>query len=199
MEANRGTWGNARCMGLSKGCPCHPDTSSDRVHIPLFPPPMSCSMCLFIQNQNFERYTENMLNQLAEGSKFAKSQLDAMSGDVGRLAGSTAELAGKAEATLGLLHEHRQLEEVRCWASAGEAVLDRRAAGEAAGQAAKQGSIPDSTAACTRPPAAPQESLALAKKARAEAAAYFQTLDAKQQLALELQVGLAGEVPSAAC
>lgn len=36
--------------------------------------------------------------------------------------------------------------------------------------------------------AAPQESLALAKKARAEAAAYFQTLDAKQQLGLELQV-----------
>ncbi|KAI7844527.1 hypothetical protein COHA_001885 [Chlorella ohadii] len=100
------------------------------------------TMCLFIQNQNFERNTENMLNQLAEGSKFAKSQLDAMSGDVGRLAGTAAELAGKAEATLGLLHEHRELEE---------------------------------------------ESLALAKKARAEAAAYFQTLDAKQQLGLELQ------------
>lgn len=33
-----------------------------------------------------------------------------------------------------------------------------------------------------------QESLKLQKRARAEAAAYFQTLDAKQALALELQV-----------
>lgn len=84
--------------------------STCHVHLPA---PASRSMCLFIQNQNFERYTENMLNQLAEGSKFAKSQLDAMSGDVGRLAGTAAELAGKAEATLGLLREHRELEEVR--------------------------------------------------------------------------------------
>lgn len=38
-------------------------------------------------------------------------------------------------------------------------------------------------------PPTPQESLVLAKKARAEAAAYFQTLDARQQLGLELQVG----------
>lgn len=91
-------------------------------------------MCLFVQNQNFERYTENMLNQLAEGSKFAKAQLDAMSGHVGRLAGSAAELAGKADATLGLLHEHQELEQVRRQAVLGGKPSRRRHAGSEAGE-----------------------------------------------------------------
>ena len=47
---------------------------------------------------------------------------------------------------------------------------------------------PAAAAAATSPPP-PQESLRLQKKARAESAAYFQTLDAKQSAALELQVG----------
>lgn len=100
------------------------------------------SMCLHIQNQNFERHTENMLNRLAEGAGFAREQLSAVAKATGKLGADTAALTHKAEAALGMLHEHGELE---------------------------------------------QESLRLQKKARAEASAYFQTLDAKQTAALELQ------------
>ncbi|KAL4431061.1 hypothetical protein ABPG75_006317 [Micractinium tetrahymenae] len=100
------------------------------------------SMCLFIQNQNFERYTENMLNRLAEGAGYAQDQLAAAAKSSAALTKQTAELGRKAEATLGLLREHGELE---------------------------------------------QEALKVQKVARAEALAYFTSLDAKQQQGLELQ------------
>ena len=45
------------------------------------------SMCIFIQNQNFERYTEGMLGTLAEGGAFARGQLEAL--------GASAAAVGK--------------------------------------------------------------------------------------------------------
>lgn len=69
-------------------------------------------MCLFIQNQNFERYTENMLNRLAEGAGYAQEQLKAASKNGAALTKQTAELGQKAEAALGLLRQHGELEQV---------------------------------------------------------------------------------------
>ncbi|KAL4859390.1 Protein strawberry notch 1 [Chlorella vulgaris] len=69
------------------------------------------SMCLHIQNQNFEKYTENMLDRLAEGASFAREQLAAMARGTERLGKDTAALQAKAEAALGLLHQHTELEE----------------------------------------------------------------------------------------
>lgn len=70
------------------------------------------SMCLFIQNQNFERYTENMLNRLAEGAGYAQEQLAAAAKSSTALKKQTAELGRKAEATLDMLHKHSELEQV---------------------------------------------------------------------------------------
>jgi hypothetical protein len=70
-------------------------------------------MCLYIQNQNFEKYTENMLNRLAEGAGLAKEQLAAVAKSTGALGRDTAALQRKAEAALGLLRRHSELEEVR--------------------------------------------------------------------------------------
>lgn len=70
-------------------------------------------MCLYVQNQDFERYTENMLNRLAEGAGFAKDQLAAVAKATGALASDTAALARKAEDALGLLSEQKAAGEVR--------------------------------------------------------------------------------------
>ncbi|KAI3433451.1 hypothetical protein D9Q98_003264 [Chlorella vulgaris] len=69
------------------------------------------SMCLHIQNQNFEKYTENMLDRLAEGAGFAREQLAAMARGTERLGKDTAALQATAESALGLLHQHTELEE----------------------------------------------------------------------------------------
>ena len=45
------------------------------------------SMCIFIQNQNFERYTEGMLGKLAEGGAYARGQLEEL--------GASAAAVGK--------------------------------------------------------------------------------------------------------
>lgn len=74
-------------------------------------------MCLHIQNQNFEKYTENMLDRLAEGAGFAREQLAAMARGTERLGKDTAALQATAESALGLLHQHTELEEVRALAA----------------------------------------------------------------------------------
>lgn len=51
--------------------------------------------------------------RLAEGAGFAKEQLAAVAKTTGALAGDTAALASKAEAALGMLRQHAELEEVR--------------------------------------------------------------------------------------
>jgi hypothetical protein len=89
-----------------QACNCDPQSA--------FPTrPLCCSMCLYIQNQNFEKYTENMLNRLAEGAGLAKEQLAAVAKSTGALGRDTAALQRKAEAALGLLRQHSELEEVR--------------------------------------------------------------------------------------
>jgi len=70
-------------------------------------------MCLYIQNQNFEKHTENMLNRLAEGAGYAKEQLAAAAASSAALGKQTAELGKKAETALGMLKKHEELEEVR--------------------------------------------------------------------------------------
>lgn len=75
-------------------------------------PSSCCSMCLHIQNQNFEKYTENMLDRLAEGAGFAKEQLAAVAQRAELLRRDTEELKKGAEAALGLLRQHGELEEV---------------------------------------------------------------------------------------
>lgn len=113
-------------------------------------------MCLYIQNQSFERYTENMLNRLAEGAGachpggpssaqpaqacptcrpgrplfanaanlhhpcphctlagFAKQQLADAAKASAALREKTTELGSKAEAALGMLRRHQELEEAR--------------------------------------------------------------------------------------
>lgn len=69
-------------------------------------------MCLHIQNQNFEKYTENMLNRLSEGAGFAREQLSAVAKATGKLGSDTAALVQKGEAALAMLREHGELEEV---------------------------------------------------------------------------------------
>lgn len=80
-------------------------------------------MCLFIQNQNFERYTENMLNRLAEGAGYAREQLAEAARNSAALSKETAELAKKAEVALGMLRQHGELEEVRALLAGGLATL----------------------------------------------------------------------------
>ena len=36
---------------------------------------LCCSMCLFLQNQNFQRHTEHMMGLLAEGGRDATARL----------------------------------------------------------------------------------------------------------------------------
>ena len=107
-----------RAAGLLPPCCPPPRQASHRFAAKPPPPPSTPSlaprrMCLHIQNQNFERYTENMLNRLAEGAGYAREQLGAVAKATGKLGADTAALALKAEAALGMLREHGELEQVR--------------------------------------------------------------------------------------
>lgn len=70
-------------------------------------------MCLHIQNLNFEKYTENMLDRLAEGAGNAKEQLAAVARSTEQLGRDADALKEGTQAALGLLHQHSELEEVR--------------------------------------------------------------------------------------
>ena len=143
-------------------------------------------MCLYIQNQNFEKYTENMLNRLAEGAGLAREQLAAVAKSTGALGRDTAALQRKAEDALGLLRQHSELEEVRGphWWRGGLAHVEvywlRCACMLCKLFTWRRGCLPGLPAL--------QESLRLQKKARAEMQSYYLSLDAKQQAALEAQV-----------
>jgi hypothetical protein len=71
------------------------------------------SMCLYIQNQDFERYTENMLDRLAEGAGYAREQLTSLARATGQLGKDAAGLQAKTAEALELLQQQRELEEVR--------------------------------------------------------------------------------------
>ena len=67
-------------------------------------------MCLFIQNQDFQKHTETVLNLLSHGARQAADQLRAMNSSMGgqlvamrRMSGSLAELEqGQQEVSEGV-------------------------------------------------------------------------------------------------
>lgn len=68
------------------------------------------SMCLFIQNQEFEKYTETMLNRLSEGAGFAREQLVAITTRTERLGADAARIVASSEEALERLREQRELQ-----------------------------------------------------------------------------------------
>jgi hypothetical protein len=68
------------------------------------------SMCLFIQNQHFEKYTENMLNRLAAGAGYAQTQLDSIFTRTEQLSADTAAARASAEDAVIRLREARELQ-----------------------------------------------------------------------------------------
>lgn len=68
------------------------------------------SMCLFIQNQDFEKHTEFMLNQLSEGAGYASEQLARMGSHTQRLSEDAAAIKISTEDALGRLKEQKDLQ-----------------------------------------------------------------------------------------
>jgi len=68
------------------------------------------SMCLFIQNQQFEKHTEMLLNTLGEGAEFAKEQLKAMGAKAQELSQDTAAIRAVAIDTVARLQEQKDLQ-----------------------------------------------------------------------------------------
>ncbi|KAH7618238.1 hypothetical protein Ndes2526B_g07161 [Nannochloris sp. 'desiccata'] len=68
------------------------------------------SMCLFIQNQQFEKHTEMLLNTLSEGAGFAKEQLSAMGAKAQELSQDTAAIRAVAIDTVARLKEQKDLQ-----------------------------------------------------------------------------------------
>lgn len=68
------------------------------------------SMCLFIQNQQFEKHTEMMLNILGESAGFAKEQLAAMGARTQELSEDTAAIRAAAVDTVSRLKEQKNLQ-----------------------------------------------------------------------------------------
>jgi hypothetical protein len=68
------------------------------------------TMCLFIQNQEFEKYTEQMLNRLSEGAGFAREQLAAVSARAEALTADAATLVANTQDALTRLREQRELQ-----------------------------------------------------------------------------------------
>jgi hypothetical protein len=66
-------------------------------------------MCLFVQNQEFERYAEALLNQLAAGAGYAREQLAEVGARTAALTDAAAGIAASAAEALGRLGEQREL------------------------------------------------------------------------------------------
>jgi hypothetical protein len=58
------------------------------------------SMCLFIQNRNFEKYAETMLNRLSRSADFARQELEIMAQSTRNLAKDTSSIRLTAKDTL---------------------------------------------------------------------------------------------------
>ena len=67
-------------------------------------------MCLFLTNRNFEKYTEGMLNRLAEGADYAQEALRAISEQATELRGQAATIQQITQGTVAALQEHRALQ-----------------------------------------------------------------------------------------
>ena len=68
------------------------------------------SMCLFIQNQDFEKHTEFMLNQLSEGAGYASEQLASMGANTKKISEDAAAIKMSTEDALGRLKEQKELQ-----------------------------------------------------------------------------------------
>jgi len=68
------------------------------------------SMCLFIQNQQFEKHTEMLLNTLSEGAVFAKEELSAVGAKAQELSQDTAAIRAVAIDTVARLKEQKDLQ-----------------------------------------------------------------------------------------
>lgn len=64
------------------------------------------AMCLFIQNQEFEKYTETMLSRLAEGAGFAREQLTVVGKHTLAIVGDTTAILAASEDAAKKLKEH---------------------------------------------------------------------------------------------
>ena len=68
------------------------------------------SMCLFIQNQQFEKYTETMLNTLSEGAGFARDQLAAVGARTLEVSKDVGAIRTATEDAVVRLREQRELQ-----------------------------------------------------------------------------------------
>lgn len=67
------------------------------------------SMCLFIQNRNFEKYAETMLNRLSSSADFARKELETVGRATRDLAKDTSTIRLAAKETLDRLQEAHEL------------------------------------------------------------------------------------------
>lgn len=68
------------------------------------------SMCLFIQNRNFEKYAETMLNRLSRSADFARQELETMAQSTQNLAKDTSSIRLTAKDTLEKVQKAHELQ-----------------------------------------------------------------------------------------
>lgn len=66
------------------------------------------SICLFVQNQQFERYTESMLNRLAEGAAYAEQHLSSIGLATGELTKEVSSVRNSAEEAVDRLKQSKE-------------------------------------------------------------------------------------------
>lgn len=70
------------------------------------------TMCLFLQNRDFEKYTENMLNTLAQGAGYAKDQLSHIGIHAEKLAVDTAAIRETSQKAAETLNQHTEMHKI---------------------------------------------------------------------------------------
>lgn len=68
------------------------------------------SMCLFIQNHNFDRYTEAILNKLVDGVSFSENQISKLNLMAKNLSGEISETRSSTERALYQLHRAKEIQ-----------------------------------------------------------------------------------------